>query len=72
MIERLRKHAPWLLIGACAVLAVVGLFFRADSGPESWPLFYPILGSLAVIVPVALVRLLAPVLRMGGEDKHAD
>lgn len=71
MIEFLTRNGLRMLIALCAVMAVVGLFFRADKGAEALPLLYPLLGAISVGLAVLLVRLLAPLLRRraeGGDD----
>lgn len=72
MTEMLERHAVKILIAACAVLAVAGLFFRADKGVESLPLLYPALGAVSVTLAVVAARLLAPILRIGEGDDDAD
>jgi uncharacterized membrane protein len=72
MIEILSRHALKILIGLCALLALLGLFFRAESGPEALPLMYPLLATVAVLVVVLLVRLLSRVLESNHGDHDAD
>jgi len=72
MSDDLKRNAFRGLIGLALVLALAGLFFRPETGPESWPLMYPILGSTAVIALVLLVRSLSLILRLPGGDRDAD
>lgn len=62
----------WIVYALAAVSAVVGLFARADSGPESMPLLMPLLAAAAVCAVVVLVRLLRPLLERNRGYYDAD
>lgn len=68
MIEFLSRNGLRILIALCAIVAVAGLFFRAEKGAESLPLLYPLLGVVSVAVALLISRLLAPLLRVEGGD----
>lgn len=70
MIELLSRNALAILIGLCLVLAVTGLFFRADAGPEAVPLAYPLIAIVSVALVVLIVRVLVRFLeiRPGADD----
>jgi hypothetical protein len=72
MMEILIRNAMKILIGLCILTALVGLFFRAPSGPEAVPLMYPVLTVFAVAAVILAVRGLARILRTrrGDDDEH--
>jgi hypothetical protein len=80
MIETLTRNAFRILIGLCAALALIGLFFRAEYGAEAFPLMYPLVALATVPTLVLAVRALSRLLetesgldseRDAGDD-HAD
>ena len=72
MMEFVERNALRLLVALCTVLAVIGLFFRAEKGAESLPLLYPLLGIASVAIAVLLSRVLAPLLGRDRRDDDAD
>ena len=72
MMEFVERNGLRLLVALCTVLAVIGLFFRAEKGAESLPLLYPLLGIASVAIAVLLSRALAPLLGRDREDDDAD
>ncbi len=72
MMAFLSRNAFPILLGACLALALGGLFFRPDSGPETFPLMHPLLAVVTTTALVIAVRLLAPLLRIDTGDDHAD
>ncbi len=82
MIEILTRNAFRILVGLCAVFALVGLFFRAEYGPEALPFMYPLVALIAIPAVVLWVRVMSRLLESDidnpdstetapGED-HAD
>ncbi len=72
MIEILIRNAFRILVGLCAVLALVGLFFRAEYGPEALPFMYPLVALIATPAVVLWVRVLSRLLETEPDTDSPD
>ena len=65
------RWTGYLLIAA-AVLGIVGLFIRPESGVDRMPGFYPLTGISIIVLVVLGVRALARVLERPEDEYDAD
>ncbi|MFU8831507.1 MAG: hypothetical protein ACNA7J_05050 [Wenzhouxiangella sp.] len=72
MIEILTRNALRILVGLCAMLALVGLFFRAEYGIEALPFMYPLVALIAVPAVVLWVRVLSRLLETEPDTDSPD